>query len=317
MTMKKIAYMACMALLLTGATSCGPEPLSKRSAKKAIERDAMFAKDSQVAQFKTGYYEVTPEELDQLAQLKAAGVVQYSAEGVMEVTQDRKWVPHYEYYYGMRFQNGGHYSYTDREIPHAFVTVTLTEDGKKYVVENPTTMRKEYAGLAKHNEDFKEVLPDYMNATDKTFEKLTGKPSEKKKENTTATEKFAVADTDTAVAVEEVVAEESDENSKAKAPDQKDKNAKYKACLERVKTEDVNVLLGRFKIVKVLDVCCTEDMYKAGKGSCNVVYTFTDATPFGYVLGSNKPDYYLMHPCSFRLYEDTGWVLEETPTVDE
>ena len=72
----------------------------------------MFAKDSHVSEFETRFYEAGPEVLNQLAKLKAAGVVEYTAEGVMEIVKDRKWVPSYSYFYGMRYQNGGHYSYT-------------------------------------------------------------------------------------------------------------------------------------------------------------------------------------------------------------
>lgn len=84
--MKKLAYWACMILLLAGVASCGQDgPLSKSSAKKALEREAFFAKDSQVQEFMTGFYEASPEVMDQLARLKAAGMVTYTAEGVMEI----------------------------------------------------------------------------------------------------------------------------------------------------------------------------------------------------------------------------------------
>ncbi len=311
--MKKLVYLACMLLLLTGVSSCGQDgPLSKSSAKKALEREAMFAKDSHVAQFETGFYEAGPEVMNQLAKLKAAGVIEYSAEGVMEIVKDRKWVPSYSYFYGMRYQNGGHYSYTDREVPHVFVTVSLTEEGKKYVIEKPTEMRKDYAALLKHNEDYKENLPDFMKATDNTYSKLTGEPVKETEEVEAAVEEAAeAAESDTVVVaeeVEEVVAEEP--AAEEPAIDPTDKNAKYKSMQARVKSETVKVLLGRYKIVKILDVRCTEDMYKAGEGTCTVVYTFTDVTPFGYVLSDEKPDYYQVHDCSFRLYQDNGWTLQ-------
>lgn len=312
--MKKLAYWACMILLLAGVASCGQDgPLSKSSAKKALEREAFFAKDSQVQEFMTGFYEASPEVMNQLARLKAAGMVTYTAEGVMEIVKDRKWVPHYSYFWGTRYQSGGHYSYTDREVPHVFVNVTLTEEGKKFVIEHPTEMRKDYAELLKHNEDYKENLPEYMNVTDNTYNTLTGKKPEPKQEVAEAVEEVAV-DSDTVVAVEEVVEEEPAEE--APAVDPKDKNAKYKSLLNRVKSTTVKVLLGRYKVVKVMDVCCTEDMYKAGAATCTVIYTFTDATPFGYVLGDNKPDYYLVRNCAFRLYQDTGWTLQDSSSDD-
>lgn len=314
--MKRLAYLACMLLLLVGMSGCGQDgPLSKRSAKKAVERSAMFAKDSQVTEFQTGFYEATTAQLDQLAQLKAAGMVTYTAEGVMEYAKDRKWVPTYSYFYGMRYQSGGYYSYTERKIPHVFVSVSLTEEGKKYVIDKPTVMRKDYAELVKHNDDYKENLPDYMNAKDNTFEKLTGTaPERPKKEETVTDEVVVAADSmaDTVVAVEAVEEEAPKEEPKKKASKSDDKNARFKSLQDRVKSETVNVLLGRFKVVKIIDVYCTEDMFKAGRGTCNVVFTFTDTTPFGYVLSDNKPDFYMLKNCSFRLYQDTGWALDDT-----
>lgn len=309
--MKRFFYFSCMLLLLIGTAGCGQDgPLSKRSAKKALERSAMFAKDSQVTEFQTGFYEATVSDLDKLAQLKAAGMVTYTAEGVMEYTKDRKWVPTYSYFYGMRYQNGGYYSYTEKETPHVFVSVSLTEEGKKFVIEKPTVMRKDYAQLVKHNDDYKENLPEYMKVRDNTFEKLTGTAPERND----SIEVSEIVEVDSieadSVAVLEEVAQE--EEPKKQATEPADKNAKFKELQARVKSETVNVLLGRFKVVKVIDVCCTEDMFKAGRGTCNVVFTFTDPTPFGYVLSDNKPDFYLIRNCSFRLYQDTGWTLEDT-----
>lgn len=127
----------------------------------------------------------------------------------MEIVKNRKWVPSYSYFYGMRYQNGGHYSYTDREVPHVFVTVSLTEEGKKYVIEKPTVMRKDYAALLKHNEDYKENLPDYMKATDNTYSKLAGEPVKEAEKEEAAVEEVAESDTVVvAEEVEDVVAEE-------------------------------------------------------------------------------------------------------------
>lgn len=302
--MKKFGYLACMLLLLAGTVSCGGnDPLSKSSAKKAVEKEAMFAKDSQVAQFETGFYEASPELMNKLAQLKAAGVITYSVETAIETTRESRWVSNYYY--------GGYYTYFDREVPHVFVNVSLTEEGKKFVVENPTVMRKDYAKLVKHNEDYKEEKPEYMNAVDNTFDNLSSDSKNDKKEE--VAEEVVEENVEVVEEVSDTILTEGDapvnktDNSK---PEKVDKNAKYNSLLARVKSEKVNVLLGRFKVVKIMDVCCSEDMFKAGVGSCNVVYTFTDPTPFGYVLSDYKPDYYLVNECKFRLYQDTGWAVE-------
>lgn len=206
------------------------------------------------------------------------------------------------YYYG------GYYTYIDSEIPHVFVNVSLTEEGQKFVVENPTIMREDYAKVVKHNEDYKEELPDYMNATDNTYDELSA-DSGKDKEVVEAVAEEVYSDSDTLAIVEEVV--EEVENPKPTKEVKEDKNAKYNSLRARVKSETVNVLLGRFKVIKIMDVCCSEDMFKQGVATCNVVYTFADPTPFGYVLSEFKPDYYLFKNCQFRLYKDTGWVVEK------
>lgn len=83
--MKKFLLLLAVVFLLAG-TSCsnGDSALSASSAEKAVKKYPMFAKDSQVINFNTGFYEVNESSLQQLAQLAAAGMITYTTESAIE-----------------------------------------------------------------------------------------------------------------------------------------------------------------------------------------------------------------------------------------
>lgn len=286
--MKKVILSLAAALMLVGMAACGSDngPLTESSAKSALKKDAYFAKDSQVAPFKVGFQEVEESYLDKLARLKAAGVIDYTSESVVETVTRRVW--------------GGYwsgYSTVTREITHTFADVQLTEAGKKLVVENPTKNRADIVADFKANENYVEIMPEYMSALygDQAVEEVAV-------EEVTEVDSVAVVDT---VAVPEVV-----EEVLMEAPVNNGPNAAYEVLLARVNAEDVNVLLGRYEIVKVKEVRCTDDMLKNGKASCTVLYKFVDKTPFGYVFDGPKANYILSAKVDFILYQDMGWVVD-------
>lgn len=63
------------ALALSVLVSCNDNVLSKRLARNAIEREAMFRDSSQVVKFDVGYYEIRPEMREALDTLVALGVI--------------------------------------------------------------------------------------------------------------------------------------------------------------------------------------------------------------------------------------------------
>lgn len=295
--MKKLFTVLTTVTLLLGLSACSGEikPLSASSAKSALKKEAIFAKDSQVTTFTTGFQEVTDEYLNKLAQLKEAGVVEYTVESATEKREYRE---------GSYWR--GYYTVT-REINHTFADVKLTPKGQKLVVEEPRKLRADIAKDMALNKDYEEQVPDYMltAAIPSPIEEVTAEPDVEEFVEEVVEE--VVADTvaaDTAVIAEEIVEE-------AAAPEPVNENAAYEAMMARIETETVNVLLGHYEIVKVKEILCTDDMLKEGKASCTVLVKFVDKTPFGFVLGAPKEDYINSARIKFIYYQDMGWTVDE------
>lgn len=288
--MKKLNLIIAAAALLLCMGSCSNSegPLSASSAKKAVEKEAMFAKDSQVMSFGTGFYEVTPEALQKLARLSAAGMITYTTEKAVEQRTERVWQGYWT----------GYVSKTVSET-HVFAQVELTDAGRKFEIEEPTMLRADKLKDFASNKDYEEAVPDYMDAFDNAF----GKEEVEAPAVAEAVEEVVeVVDT---AAVEEVAIEEEP------APVQTDPNARYNALRARVSEVEHFMLCGRFEVVKAKEVLCTEDMYKEGRGSCTLLYKFVDKTPFGFVSGSPAEGYIQASQVKFRLYQDMGWTVAE------
>lgn len=290
--MKKFFSFIAVATLVCAATSCCNDgSLTASSAKKAIEKEAIFQKNTLADEFKTGYYESSESNLDKLAQLKAAGMINYSADEVTEYVTQRQWVGGWY----------GGYQNVTREIKHWFVNVSLTEEGAKLVVEKPVMKRKDILKDLKSNKDYAEIIPDYMGVGHKG-PKTVAAP---------AVEESVVEN------AEEEIVEAVESVEEAAEPAPSNKNAAYEAALGRVHTEEVHVLMCQFNVVKCKEVLCTEDMKEAGKGQCTVIWKVTDKTPFGYVLSSLPGEGYLnTGSAEFVFYNDLGWTVSNIDLHD-
>lgn len=288
--MKKTIAIVAAAAVAIGLTSCDDSVLSSSSARKAIKKEAIFAENYATAQFNTGYYEAGEGDLLNLARLKAAGMVTYTAETIIEKVRKST----YSYWSG--------YSYYNVDEEHTFVTVQLTEEGKKHLVETPVTQRADIAKDFKANEDYEEFIPDYMK-----IESTDIVTPVTEKEVVEAVEDIVP---DSAV-IEEVTATEevTETQAPSPAPVKAEPNAAYEAAMAKVNIETHNVLLGRFSLEKVREVRCSEEMAKNGVGSCTAIITFKDKTPFGYVLGAPKQDFLKGVKVSLVYYEDLGWTV--------
>lgn len=116
-------------LMATAITSCDNDTLTPRLAKKALEKEAMFADSSCVKSFNTGFYEVNPSELAKLKQLHDAGMIELATNAVVE----KKEVSNYNYWSG--------YTTASQNVEHIFATVSLTEAAKKYEVHHVVKQR--------------------------------------------------------------------------------------------------------------------------------------------------------------------------------
>lgn len=265
--------------------------MSASSAKSAIEKEAFFAKDCNVTSFEVGFQEVTEDYLQKLACLKAAGMITYTTETVNETRSET---------YGNYWT--GYHTRT-YEVLHVFADVKLTPEGQKLVVENPTVLREDVKKDFAPNENYEEPVPGYMSATDNSFNSAdTSQEDVEVAEEVIESEEISeIGDTIVEVA-EEVITPEP--------KNKKDPNAAYNAMLERVDTSKVNVLVGRFKIVKVKEILCTEDMLKKGEGSCTLLFKFVDKTPFGYVFNTLQENYIQSVNVKFIHYQDLGWTVD-------
>ena len=290
--MKTIIKCLAAAFIVTGMTACSNSnsPLTASYAKKAIKKEAEFNKHSQVREFMTGFQEVSESELQDLARLKAAGVITYTTEKAVETRSKREW----------RYFSG--YVTTTTKHTHVFANVTLTDAGRKLVVEKPVRLREDKIKDMADNENYEEPTPDYMEASDNAFDTNAVQQVQEADSTVEITEEMDVC--------EEYVETASDEAEEAPATQgEADPNAAYNAMLARISTETHNVLLGHYEVVKVKEVLCTDEMFKAGKGSCTLLYKFVDKTPFGYVFGAPSEDYILTARVKFNLYQDLGWTV--------
>lgn len=295
--MKKLFLSLAVVSVLFALASCSGDgkPLTASSAKDALKKDAVFAKDSQVASFEVGFQEVSEDQLQNLAKLKAAGVIDYSAESVKE-TRYESYGSYWTGYYKRPY-----------EVTHIFADVKLTPEGEKLVVENPTELRADQIKDFAANKDYEEKVPDYMSASDYSFSDSPA-PEPVEEDPVEAVEEVVEVEVDSVVEVEEAV-EVAPEPKKPEPKKEKDPNAAYQAMLDRVNTTTVKVLIGRFEIVKVKEVLCTEDMFKEGRGSCTVLYKFVDKTPFGFVFNAPQENYIQSAKVNLIHYQDLGWTL--------
>ncbi len=287
--MKKIFAAVALLTMAVGLSSCDDSVLSASQAKKALKKEAMFSKNYAVTNFNTGFYEVTERQLDQLAQLQAAGVISFTTETVKYQKRRSK----YDFWRG--------YIYYFVDATATFADVKLTKDGEKYIVENPVTQREDLYKDFKDNENYAEAIPDYMAVT------YNAQPAAPEVVEEVVVEEVGVDDS--MVIAEDAIVEVSPVPVEPEAPVANNPEAPYQAALDRVNTTAYHMLMGQFVIKKVKEIRCTEEMAKNGEGKCQVIYTFEDKTPFGYVYGAPAQGYLNSAEAKFTYYNDMGWTV--------
>lgn len=274
---------AAAAVAMTSCSESGP--LTASSAKSALKKEAMFGKNNCATSFTLGYFEASESNLNSLAKLEAAGMITLTVDKVVEHVSRRQWNYWSSYY-------------VNEEVNHYFANVQLTDAGKKFVVDEPVMLREDQIKDFKGNKDLEEEMPEYMSATYATEEgEQTVEVTEEVVEVADSTE------ADTVAVIEEVEEQPAAQQST-------DPNSAYNAAQARVNVEQVYVRLGRYELVKVKEVKCTEDMFKAGRGSATFLYKFTDKTPFGFVFNAPMSNYVNAGKATFTLYQDMGWVAD-------
>lgn len=274
-------------LMATAITSCDNDTLTPRLAKKALEKEAMFADSSCVKSFNTGFYEVNPSELAKLKQLHDAGMIELATNAVVE----KKEVSNYNYWSG--------YTTASQNVEHIFATVSLTEAAKKYEVHHVVKQRDDNEKdleLAKGHTV--EPTPEYMMSNNDLD---TGDDIEEIVKSTAE--------------AEEKIADNTVTNTGAKtgqpaATPSSTPLSSYESALAKSAIKTHDMLLGNFELVKVKEVFCPEDMKENGIGSCSYIYRFVNKTPFGHVFGAPEANKLTTGHATFRNYVDMGWLVD-------
>lgn len=281
-----LAVLSGLLLAVSGGmlTSCDSDTLSARLAKKALNKEAALRDSSQCVSFTTGYYEVDDAEITRLKQLQNAKMVTCKVETVIE----KKRRSRYNWYSG--------YTYYYEDVEHKFAEVALTEEGLKYKVYRRVVMREDLEDLLKIYDETGEEVPGYMTVNDA--------PAAQEAAPAAPVEEEAVADSAT-------VAEEEPVEEVAPAEEPAEEKSPYEKALDKVNRETHDMLAGRIKIEKVIEVYCPEEMKKNGKGACRFVYEFVDKTPFGFVLGAPEQNKRKIGKATLVHYQDKGWLVDQ------
>jgi hypothetical protein len=275
---------ACSALLLFALSSCSDnnDVLTESAAEKALKKADFLAKDSRLAKFQTGYYEVSKELLDKLAKLKAANMITLRMDEKTEIKKT--------------------YWRTVESLPHYFVAVELTEEGKKFERDEHKYVPDYLEKYIKANENYEAKFPAYMDSV-YVFHYDNSEECNITDEDQEEMERYLKELDDNPSATPQ--ANEGKDSSEGYDP-----HKDYLAAKAKVHTEDHWVLLWQCKLNDVYEVKCDKEKGSADTGSCKFVFELKDITPFGYTyLKLNKQ--YWFGTASFARYEDLGWRVSE------
>ncbi len=254
--------------------SCGGDELSKGKAESALEDQlVMFQDSSQVVSLVTGYYEENEESSRYaLKKLAAVGMITYKVDLIIETRQS--W-------------------YSTRKYPHYFVTVNLTEEGRKYVVSNPVT---EIEDKDMENKEKEKTYPednvtpgDELNSILPPQEVETSSNVNENQDTTTGNDAYNLPAGGN-------LSSEVSEYEKAKA---------------RTSTQVYRLLSHLNKIVKIQKIYCPEEMMKKGQAGCVYIYKYKNVTPFGRILSGVREGDRFKKTATFTNYIGAGWEVSD------
>ncbi len=267
-----LAIMAVSALV-----SCGNnKEFTSGRAEDAIEELPMFQDSANVVKLKVGYYEENDASTRyQLRQLAANEMLTYSAEQINEYIPASYWS-------------------RAKTKEHVFITVALTEKGKKYIVNEPI---KDKESKELENKNKEQTYPE-STVTDNEQIPLR---------NPQTTESDAVQGSESNSS--------SSYNNNNSYSSSSDSSVKEKSMYEKAKdkehSESYNMLAYKLKVYKVKNLICTEESMKDGKASCDAILEISDSTPFGRILSSAyKGDRQMAKNIKFFYYIDKGWQVK-------
>lgn len=280
--------LACIAMVCFISCSDDPNSLSASQAKKLFKKECSQKKQLEVGyNLQTGYYECNDDALRyQLRQLQANDIITYSCEKVQKIERVQK---------SRRVQrNNGWWSYWDTEYYWTndttityFVTVGLTDKGKKLVMEDeeidPTDDEKDldvdepdvtkYPEYDISYEEFPEVVRDVAEAVEEVVDTFAAEPP--------------AYDYDEPA--EETTLERSDYDK-----------AKGKETIDEVRL-----------LAYVLDIVKARNIYKTGDftAKAEMVIEYDEVTPVGRIYFSvYEGQRFLASDINFKFLMDKGWI---------
>lgn len=257
--------------------SCGNKEFTSGRAEDAIEDLPFFQDSANVVTLKAGYFEENDASTRlKLRQLAANEMLTYSAEQINEYIPAGYWT-------------------SAKTIPHVFVTVALTEKGKKFVVTEPIK-DKDAEELKNKNKEEKYPEAGVVEAEQITLRNpQAGSPAPENNENTESN-------------YEDSGSSDSSYSSSEDA-------SPYKLAKEKEKTDIYNMLSCKLKVYKVKNLVCNEESMKESKASCDAITEIKDATPFGRILsGVKNGDRQMNKNIQFIYYVDKGWQVQMPDT---
>ena len=316
--MKKFMFTIMAFTAIIAFTSCSDsnDSLSSSTAKSLV-KDELKRQHELVGAFsiRVGYFECNDDVTRyQYKQLAANELITYKCDIVkkkVRVQKERKltdtnwWGEKYEY---------TDYYWTDEEVKTYFMTVTLTEKGKKLIyVEEPAEL----------SDDEKDLKPDMVFDRSKFPESNVPLDSDmdstliaKKKPqlptmSTAITEEvYDTVAADTAEAYGDVDMPEPDSSSKKEA---KAKNA-YEEAKAKEFFEEVKLKGYEIKIIKARNILKTGD-YSA---HAEIIAELDEVTPVGRIFGNlDEGRRFLLGTCNYIYYQDKGWQFDNIQEESE
>lgn len=283
---KHSLFLIIVSFVVLSFTSCSSEmkPLTERDVVKSVKEAYDFSiKNYSTDVINTGYYELNSEEARlKLRKMQAAGLINYKVEYFEEEVRG--------YYWNTK---KGHY----------VVSVSLTEEGKKYQIsEEEYNKLQEEMIQSLYDKDLKNDLEEKEYPEDKVGPEVISNMPQKTKsvDNGNVKENKTVASSSSSYS--------SNDNTQMSAYD------KVKAKFVENK---VYVKLYKVEVVKARKIKCTPDMMKEGRGYAEVITEYVDVTPFGRILSNVKEGNRLVEKVELDYYEDEGWTFEDNMVPDK
>lgn len=308
--MKKVLLFgtAILALIITSCSSQTRDNLPSDVVEEAVEEQMKLNMlDQSYTMLQTGYFECNNENTRiTLAKLAAAGVIEYKVE------RFAWWKKHL--YAGNSFGTfyGGE-SYKFEE--HFMVSVKLTEEGKKFVVDSIPTPEKLIDEALKQPEIDLTKLPENNYVAEHWPEIPCPENNDAAKDQAPADSEKAVEQVEQRSNLNDIFAtntpkEEPNTEQSSWVSLDVDTELKYLAAIEKVNIESVIMKSSALEVDDVRFIqTFTHPEHGANYALAEVIVKTKDVTPAGRIIDHKYEGTKLCATVFFEYFNDKGWVL--------